>query len=93
MPCLAVLVSIETSFTNPKSPTIPRKEQRIRGARDATAMVEGHVAVICAAVDALALAAAALGIVGEATGKSKATRARTHPSTSCTMGGHHGLAD
>ncbi|KAG2623666.1 hypothetical protein PVAP13_3KG073300, partial [Panicum virgatum] len=35
-------------------------------------MVEGHVAVICAAVAALALAAAALGIVGEATGgKSK----------------------
>ena len=51
------------------------------------------MAVICAAVAALALAAAALGIVGEATGKSKATRARTHPSTSCTMGGHHGLAD
>ena len=60
-------------------------------------MVEGHVAVICAAVAALALAAAALGIVGEATGgKSKAmqrARARAHPSTSCTMGGHHGLAD
>ncbi|CAN6326201.1 unnamed protein product [Urochloa humidicola] len=36
-------------------------------------MVEGHVAVICAAVAALALAAAALGIVGEAT-KSKATQ-------------------
>ncbi|RLN30130.1 hypothetical protein C2845_PM05G08310 [Panicum miliaceum] len=45
-------------------------------------MLEGHVAVICAAVSALALAAAALGIVGEATSKSKAIRARTHPSTS-----------
>ncbi|KAF8658354.1 hypothetical protein HU200_059402 [Digitaria exilis] len=33
-------------------------------------MVEGHVALICAAVAALALVAAALGIVGEAT-KSK----------------------
>ncbi|RLM98751.1 uncharacterized protein LOC112884535 [Panicum hallii] len=32
-------------------------------------MVEGHVAVICAAVAALALAAAALGIIGEATSK------------------------
>nr|CAB3459735.1 unnamed protein product [Digitaria exilis] len=36
-------------------------------------MVEGHVALICAAVAALALVAAALGIVGEAT-KSKAMR-------------------
>jgi len=45
-------------------------------------MVEGHVAVICAAVAALALAAAALGIVGEATGgKSKAMqRARARAS-------------
>lgn len=39
-------------------------------------MVEGHVAVICVAVAALALTAAALGIVGEATTKSKAMRAR-----------------
>ena len=51
------------------------------------------MAVICAAVAALALAAAALGIVGEATGKSKATRARTHPSTSCACTMGHCLAD
>jgi len=42
-------------------------------------MVEGHVAVICVAVSALALTAAALGIVGEATTKSEATRARRLP--------------
>ena len=42
-------------------------------------MVEGHVAVICVVVAALALTTAALGIVGEATTKSEATRARRLP--------------
>jgi hypothetical protein len=68
-------------FSSPPSHTFTSSPDDFEEQSDAT-MVEGHVAVICLAVAALALTAAALGIVGEATKSKAITRARTHPSSS-----------